>query len=153
MLLAVLSRPISGYAPFPINDPTLNIGCGTGSWSPDGARLALETWDDSNPARNDVDTISSAGSGGLTRITSNPLGGHDVPGSYSPEGKPIIRYDANGNPAGMFVGKTTDGQLRQILPASADLNRAAIRRADDTPPLAPCAWPRLLLPRSAAGWS
>jgi hypothetical protein len=34
----------------------------------------------------------------------------------------FIRYDASGNPAGMFVVKTNDGQLRQILPASADLN-------------------------------
>jgi len=33
------------------------------------------------------------------------------------------------------------------------IDRAATRRAGDTPPLAPCAWPRLLLPRSAAGWS
>jgi len=61
---------------------------------------------------------------GLTRITSNPLGGHDVPGSYSANGKRIvfIRYDANGNPAGMFVVNTNGGQLRQILPTSADLN-------------------------------
>ena len=33
------------------------------------------------------------------------------------------------------------------------IDRTAISRADDTPPLAPYAWPRLLLPRSAAGWS
>jgi hypothetical protein len=102
----------------PINDPTLNMGCDTGSWSPDGNRLACETWDDSNPARNGVYTISSAVGSGLTRITSNPLGGHDIPGSYSPNGKRIvfIRYDPNGTPAGMFVVKTNDGQLRQILP-------------------------------------
>ena len=121
---ATVNADGTGYTPFPINDPTLNTGCGTGSWSPDGRRLALETWDDSNPARNGVYTISSADGSGLTRITSNPLGGHDVPGSYSPDGKRIvfIRYDANGHPAGLFVGKTTDGQLRQLLPASVDLN-------------------------------
>src|SRR6185437_6787488 len=33
------------------------------------------------------------------------------------------------------------------------IDRAATRRAGDIPPLAPCAWHRLLLPRSAAGWS
>jgi Tol biopolymer transport system component len=121
---ATLNADGTGYTPFPIDDPTLNIGCGTGSWSPDGKRLACETWDDSNPARNGVYTISSADGSGLTRVTSNPLGGHDVPGSYSPDGKRIvfIRYDANGNPAGMFVVKINGGQLRQILPASADLN-------------------------------
>jgi WD40 repeat protein len=121
---ATINADGTGYTPFPINDPALNIGCGTGSWSPDGTRLACETWDDSNPARNGVYTISSADGSGLTRITSNPLGGHDVPGSYSPDGKRIVftRYDANGNPAGLFVVKINGGQLRQILPASVDLN-------------------------------
>jgi Tol biopolymer transport system component len=124
---ATINTDGTRYTPFPINDPTLNIGCGTGSWSPDGKRLACETWDDSNPARNGVYTISSADGSGPTRITSNPLGGHDVPGSYSPNGKRIvfIRYDANGNPAGMFVVKANGGQLRQLLPASADLNMGA----------------------------
>jgi Tol biopolymer transport system component len=121
---ATIDADGTGYTAFPINDPTLNTGCGTGSWSPDGTRLALETWDDSHPARNGVYTISSADGSGLTRITSNPLGGHDVPGSYSPDGKKIvfIRYDANGNPAGLFVVKINNGQLRQLLPASVDLN-------------------------------
>jgi Tol biopolymer transport system component len=121
---AIINADGTGLTPFPIKDPTLNVGCGTGGWSPDGKRLACETWDDSNPARNGVYTISSADGSGLTRITANPLGGHDVPGSYSPDGRRIvfIRYDANGNPAGLFVVKTNDGQLRQILPASAALN-------------------------------
>lgn len=121
---ATVNADGTGYTPFPLGDPTLNIGCGTGSWSPDGKRLACETWDDSNPARNGIYTISSADGSGLTRVTSNPLGGHDVPGSYSPDGKRIvfIRYDPDGNPAGSFVVKTNGGQPRQILPASVDLN-------------------------------
>jgi hypothetical protein len=45
--------------------------------------------------------------------------------------------------------------VSQLCPGwlSGRLTGAAIRPADDTPPLAPCAWLRLLLPRSAAGWS
>jgi TolB protein len=124
---AIINADGTGYTPFPIDDPSLNVGCGTGSWSPDGKRLACETWDDSTPAtaaRNGIYTISSADGSGLTRITANPLGGHDVPGSYSPDGKRIvfIRYDANGNSAGMFVVKTNDRQVRQILPASVIIN-------------------------------
>jgi Tol biopolymer transport system component len=124
---ATVNADGTGYTPFPISDPTLNIGCGTGSWSPDGKRLACETWDDSNAARNGVYTISSADGSGLTRVTANPLGGHDIPGSYSPNGKRIVflRFDANMNSAGMFVVKTNDGQLRQILPASMILNIGA----------------------------
>jgi len=121
---ATVNADGTGYTPFPINDPTLNIGCGTGSWSPDGKRLACETWDDSNSARNGIYTISSAGGSGLTRVTANPLGGHDIPGSYSPDGRRIVflRSDANGNSAGVFVVKTNDDQLRQILPASMIIN-------------------------------
>ena len=69
-------------------------------------------------ARNGIYAISSADGSGLTRVTSNPIGGHDIPGSYSPDGGRIVflRSDANMHSAGMFVVKTTDGQLRQILP-------------------------------------
>ena len=121
---ATINADGTGYTPFPIHDHTLNIGCGTGSWSPDGKRLACETWDDSNSARNGIYTISSADGSGLTRITANPLGGHDIPGSYSPDGTRIVflRSDANQNSAGVFVVKTNDGQLRQILPASMIIN-------------------------------
>jgi len=124
---ATINADGTGYTPFPIDDPTLNIGCGTGSWSPDSKRLACETWDDSNPARNGIYTISSADGSGLTRVTANPLGGHDIPGSYSPDGRRIVflRFDANMNSAGLFVVKTNDGQLRQILPASMILNIGA----------------------------
>jgi hypothetical protein len=152
---ATINADGTGYTPFPISDPTLNIGCNTGSWSPDGKRLVCETWDDWNPARNGVYTISSADGSGLTRITSNPLGGHDVPGSYSPNGKRIvfIRYDPDGNPAGMFVVKTNGSQLRQILPASADLtwgfNRTGHHRATRS------SSPSMSLPACSArsGWS
>jgi Tol biopolymer transport system component len=123
---ATINADGTGYTPFPIDDPTLNVGCGTGSWSPDGKRLACESWNDSNPAQNGIYTISSADGSGLTRLTSNPLGGHDIPGSYAPDGKRIvfIRFDANMNSAGMFVLKST-GQLRQILPAGMILNIGA----------------------------
>jgi Tol biopolymer transport system component len=124
---ATVNADGTGYTQFPIADPTLNIGCGTGSWSPDAKRLACETWDDSNPSRDGIYTISSADGSGLTRVTSNPLGGHDIPGAYSPDGGRIVflRSDANMNSAGMFVVKTNDGQLRQILPTSMILNIGA----------------------------
>ena len=124
---AIVTADGTGYTPFPIADATLNVGCGTASWSPDGTRLACESWDDSTPARNGIYTISSGDGSGLTRITANPLGGHDIPGSYSPNGKRImfIRFDANGNSAGMFVVAPNNGQLRQILPASMILNIGA----------------------------
>ena len=114
----------SGYTPFTIPDPTLNVGCGP--WSPDGKRLACESWDDSNPSRNGIYTISSSNGRGLTRVTANPLGGHDIPASYSPDGTQIlfIRFDANFNSVGLFTVRTSDGQVREIV-ADTRLNIGA----------------------------
>jgi hypothetical protein len=118
---AVINADGSGYTPFPIDDPTLNVGCGTGSWSPDGKRLACEAWDDTTPltaARNGVYTISSVDGSGLTRITANPFGGHDEPGSWSPNGKSIVfgRFASDGNGVGLFVINADGTHLRQITP-------------------------------------
>ena len=68
-------------------DPTLSLGCG--AWSPDGKRLACEGWDDSDPTRNGAYIISSTDGSGLTRVTTSPDGGHDIPGSFSPDGSQI----------------------------------------------------------------
>src|SRR5262249_26567562 len=37
---AIVNADGTGYTQFPIEDPTLNVGCGTGAWSPDGELLA-----------------------------------------------------------------------------------------------------------------
>jgi Tol biopolymer transport system component len=122
---AVINADGSGYTPFPIDDPlgtgTLNIGCGTGSWSPDGKLLACEVWDDTSPltaARNGIYTISSVDGSGLTRITANPLGGNDEPGSWSPNGKRLVfgRFDSDNNGVGLFVINTDGTHLLQITP-------------------------------------
>jgi hypothetical protein len=114
---ATINADGSGYTQFPIGDPTLNVGCGTGSWSPDGKLLACESWDDSNPARDGIYTIAASNGSGLTRVTSNPLGGHDIPGSWSPDGKQVLfsRHDADGNSEGLFIARTNAGQVREIL--------------------------------------
>jgi Tol biopolymer transport system component len=112
---AAVNADGSGYTPLPIDDPTLNLGCPV--WSPDGTRLACEGWDESNPGRGGIYTISSSNGSGLTRLT-NPLAGGDQPGAYSPDGKRLVflRLDQDGNSLGLFVLKVNDGKLRQITP-------------------------------------
>jgi Tol biopolymer transport system component len=114
---ATVNADGSGYTLLPIDDPTLNVGCFGGAWSPNDARLACEGWDDSNPARNGIYTLSSAGGSDLTRLT-NPVGNHDQPGAYSPDGKRIVflRVDQDDNGVGLFVVKTNGTGLRQITP-------------------------------------
>jgi Tol biopolymer transport system component len=116
---AIINADGTGYTPFPISDPlgTLNVGCGTGSWSPDGLLLACQGWDNTNPARNGIYTISSADGSDLTRLT-NANGGTDEPGSYSPDGTRLVfgRFDSNNNGVGLFVVNTDGTHLRRITP-------------------------------------
>lgn len=115
---ATVNADGSDYTVLPIDDPTLNVGCGFGSvWSPNDQQLACETWDNTNPDRGGIYTISAADGSDLTRVT-NPHGGDDEPGGYSPGGKRLVfaRFDQNGNPVGLFVVNTDGTQLRRITP-------------------------------------
>jgi Tol biopolymer transport system component len=78
----------SGYMRLASPDPTLMLGCF--AWSPDASRLACEGWDDSNAARNGIYTVRASDGGGLSRVTTSPGAGHDVPWDYSPDGRQIV---------------------------------------------------------------
>jgi Tol biopolymer transport system component len=103
-------------------DPDLEIHCGFG-WSPDGQRLACETFGVTDATLNGVYSIRSSDGGGLAQITSNP-GGDDIPGDYSPDGKRLVfvRSDENG-PKGIFVTRLNGGGLRQITPPGMIVHR------------------------------
>jgi Tol biopolymer transport system component len=73
-----------------LTDPTLNLI--PGPWSPDGARIAFEGWDDSDPARTGVYTARAADGGDLVRVTTRPGLRHDIPLDYSPDGTQLVFY-------------------------------------------------------------
>jgi Tol biopolymer transport system component len=100
-------------------DPDLETHCGFG-WSPDGTRLACESFGLTDPSRTGIYTIRSSDGGGLRPITSNP-GGDDIPGDFSPDGKRLVfnRFDpsrpAKANVA-LFVVNLDGTGLRRITP-------------------------------------
>ena len=106
----------SGFTLLENPDRTLNLGCW--AWSPNGARLACEGWDDSNPSQPaGVFTVRSADGGGLVRVTANPNGNHDIPGDYSPGGGRIsfLRVTDSDSETGTLYAVNTDGSgLRRI---------------------------------------
>ena len=114
----------TGYRPLPLPDATLNMGCGTGSWSPDQRNLTCESWDDTTTGRNGLYTISSTTGAVLRRLTTAPGADHDIPGSYSPDGQQIAfeRFDADGTSVGLFVIHTDGTHLRQLTAAGDQLN-------------------------------
>jgi Tol biopolymer transport system component len=63
----------------------------------------------------------------LTRITANHVGGHDTPGSFSPDGTHIVfvRVDQDDNPVGLFTVRTTGSHLQQLHAAGTLINIGA----------------------------
>lgn len=114
---AIVNADGSNLTVRPLPDRTLNVACG--AWSPDDTRLACDAWDDSDAARRGIYTTSAADGSGLTRLTSNPNGGDDQPGGYSPDGRHLVflRLDADGNALGLFVINTDGTDLHRITPA------------------------------------
>jgi TolB protein len=122
---ATVNADGTGYTTFPIDDPTLNLACYR--WSPDATQLACEGWDDSNPSRTGIWTVSATDGSGAAQLTTNAVGGHDIPGSYSPDGKRLVfsRSDANGGQSSLGVINLSDGHVRQITPDGMIINIGA----------------------------
>lgn len=96
-------------------DPGLETFCGS-AWSPDGKRLACESYGVDDPRRNGIYSIRVTDGGGLTRITSNP-GGGDIAGDFSPDGRRLVFVRSkNEHPVGIFVINIDGSGLRAIAP-------------------------------------
>jgi Tol biopolymer transport system component len=95
-------------------DPLLDLGCH--AWSPDGARIACQGFNDDHPELAGLYTLRASDGGDLVRVTSDL----DLPGDYSPDGTQIvfIRQDPNAPPevGALFVVNTDGSGLRRITP-------------------------------------
>ena len=85
---ATINADGTGFVVFEIPDPTLNVACWT--WSPDGSRLSCEAWDETQPDRAGLYTVSSTDGQELERLTTNPFGGGDFTGDFSPDGSRYV---------------------------------------------------------------
>lgn len=82
-----------GFLRLALVDPKLNLV--PQAWSPDGARIAFEGWDDSDPSRTGVYTAAADGTS-LVRVTTRPGLRHDIPLDYAPDGKHLVIYRSVG---------------------------------------------------------
>jgi Tol biopolymer transport system component len=81
----------SGFESLALTDPTLNLV--PQAWSPDGARISFEGWDDTDATRTGVYTARASDGGDLLRLTTAPSADvHDIPSDYSPDGTHIVFY-------------------------------------------------------------
>jgi TolB protein len=116
-MVAHLVDPGSGdlLRALPPPDPTLETFCG-GAWSPDGERLACESFGVDDPSLNGIYSIRISDGGDLSRITTNP-GGDDIPGDYSPDGDRLVfaRW-VDDEPIGVFVIELDGSGLVPVSP-------------------------------------
>jgi Tol biopolymer transport system component len=115
----------SGERFLQLKDPTLQLG--GGDWSPDGARLVLDGWDDTDTSRKGLYIISRDG-GDVVRLTEAGLR-HDFPaysGAYSPDGdrilffRPAAPVDADGVSMNLFVVNADGTNTVQLNPAGTE---------------------------------
>jgi Tol biopolymer transport system component len=115
---AAMNADGTDFTVFEIDDPTLNVACW--GWSPDGARLACEGWDETRPNRAPgIFTVNSADGQELVRLTSNPFGSGDLTGDFSPDGSlyAFVRLNerrTHGSAAVFVVGSDGTGVTRLI---------------------------------------
>ena len=105
----------SGYDIQTLGDPDLSFGCP--AWEPGDAHLACEGWDENDPGVvAHMYRISVASWAGLTQLTTNPYGGHDIPEDYSPDGTRIAfdREDPARGEAALHVLDLETGAIHRI---------------------------------------
>jgi hypothetical protein len=103
------------YVSLPEPDPAnLDIYCGP--WTPDGARLACESYGVSDDSLNGIYTIRASDGGNLRQLTSNPRGS-DIPGDYAPDGKRLVYSHFPGDERdGLYVVNVNGTGARKIAP-------------------------------------
>jgi len=85
----VMGADGSNATTFDIPDATRNAPCI--DWSPDGTKLLCEVWDNVHPRRlPGLFTVNAADGSGLTRLTMNTHGGHDIAQDFSPDGTQVL---------------------------------------------------------------
>ena len=96
---------------------TRNVGCPV--WSPDGRTLLCEVWDDAHPAHlPGLFTVDASDGSDLTRLTTNTLGGHDIPADFSPDGTRVVflrESPSHGrHPLALFVANADGREAHRI---------------------------------------
>ena len=96
-----------------------NLGCST--WSPDGTRLAVEGYNDANPAFNGIYLANAADGSDVTRLTTNGAGHNDIPGDFSPDGKRLayLHY-LSPSSATLWTVDIATGSARQVVTTNVD---------------------------------
>jgi Tol biopolymer transport system component len=112
---AIINADGTGFHALPLPaTPGLNVGCA--AWSPDGTHCVGQGWDDKKPSLNGVYQLN-VNDGSAVQLTTNPLGGYDIPGDYSPDGSQIVfgRSDANQVGVALYIINSNGSGLHRLV--------------------------------------
>jgi Tol biopolymer transport system component len=92
------------------------LGCST--WSPDGTRLAAEGWSIDQSGMSGIYLVDAADGSGATRLTTNDVGGNDIPGDFSPDGRQLafVRALAGQDNGKLWITDLDAGTAREVIP-------------------------------------
>jgi Tol biopolymer transport system component len=112
---ATINADGTGYRILRYNDRTLSVGCFV--WSPNDRVLACEGFDEKRKGRNGIYLMPAIG-GTPKRLTTNLVGGSDLPGAYSPNGRRLVfsRFNALENAPGLYIINVDGTGLQRITP-------------------------------------
>jgi TolB protein len=104
--------------------PDRDIETFCGLWSPDGTRLACESFGVDDPSLNGIYSIDAEEGGDLQRITSAP-DMNDQPGDYSPDGTRLVfqRWNMEG-PIAIFITNLDGTGLERLTPPEMVLDES-----------------------------
>ena len=113
----------------PLPDETANLGAG--AWSPDGTRLALQLWDDTDHSRDGIYRVRSDDGGGLKRLTDADIA--DSPADYAPDGSQLIVFHESSikSVGTLSILDLETGQLRPLSPAGMQVGWGTARYSPD----------------------
>jgi Tol biopolymer transport system component len=120
----------------PLPSGTLNLG--PGAWTPDGKRIVVQGWDDSNESVAGMYVVDSADGGHRVRLTHEPPHTNDTPGDVSPDGKLLVflredapTSDATNVGALLVMNMDGTGTVRQLEPSSFGAGYGSMRFSPD----------------------
>ena len=99
--------------------PNGNLGCST--WSPDGTRLAVEGFNDSDRSFNGIFLANASDGSDVVRLTTNGTGHNDIPGDFSPDGRQLAYlHGMSETTSTLWVVDIGSGDARQVVTTAVD---------------------------------
>jgi hypothetical protein len=130
--------PLSGGPSRALPLPAGTLSLGPGAWVPDGQRIVVQGWDDSDQAASGMYLVDSSDGGHRVRLTHEPLETNDIPGDVSPDGTTLIflretaAIGQSTSEGALFIMRLDGtGGIRRLLPSSFVVGLGSMRYSPD----------------------